>query len=296
MNNVLEIKGLCKDYTRVAQKTDASEFALKNVTFNMPKGYIMGLVGPNGAGKTTVIKLILGIKKPNKGTICLFGKNIAREMQNDHIGMVLDSPHFPGDWTLLEVEKTLAPFYKAWDTAYYARLLKKFALAPNKKVKDLSRGMQVKLQIAIALSHHAKLLILDEPTSGLDPVARGEVCELLQEFVEDGEHSVLFSTHITSDLEKIADYITMILDGEIRFTGTRDDLLEKYVRVTGGLDDISKTQRGKIIGYRKHGAGFEGLLERANAADMPKTVLTEAVTLEEIIVFMNKGAVFNEQT
>ena len=290
MNNVLEVKGLCKDYARVVKKPEANEFALKNVTFNMPKGYIMGFIGPNGAGKTTVIKLILGIKKPDAGAISLFGQDIAKKMQNDRIGMVLDFPHFPDEWTLLEVEKALKPFYQAWDTAYYAWLLKKFGLSPNKKVKALSRGMQVKLQIAIALSHHAQLLILDEPTSGLDPVARDEVCELLQEFVEDGERSVLFSTHITSDLEKVADYATMILDGEIRFTGTKDDLLEKYMRITGGRDDIDAAQKEKIIGFRKHGAGFEGLLDVADMADMPASVLMEAPTLEEIIVFMNKGA------
>jgi len=284
MHNVLEIKGLCKDY----KKYDG-EFALRDVSFDMPKGYIMGFIGPNGAGKTTVIKLMLRIKKPDAGTIRMFGQDISDAMQNDKIGVVLDLPHFPWDWTLIEVEKALKPFYKEWTSAHYAELLKKFGLSPKKKVKDLSRGMQVKLQIAIALSHNAQLLILDEPTSGLDPVARDEVCELLQEFVEDGERSVLFSTHITSDLEKIADYVTMILDGQICFSGTKDGLLEKYLRVTGGLDDVDEASRGKIIGFRKHGAGFEGLIDISDKASMPGTLFTETPSLDEVVIFMNKG-------
>jgi ABC-2 type transport system ATP-binding protein len=154
--------------------------------------------------------------------------------------------------------------------------------------------MKVKLQIAAALSHDAKLLILDEPTSGLDPAARDEICDLLREFVTDESKSVLFSTHITTDLEKTADYITFILDGRIVFTGAKDVLLEKYARVTGGLRELTAEQKKLVIGYREHGTGFEGMLETAHIRKMPGAALTEPITLDEIIIFMNKGAKINE--
>jgi len=147
---------------------------------------------------------------------------------------------------------------------------------------------------AVALSHNAKLLILDEPTSGLDPVARDEICDLLREFVTDENKSVFFSTHITSDLEKTADYITFILNGSIVFTGTKDDLLKKYTRVTGGLRDLNSQQKNLVIGYREHGTGFEGMVETASIREMPKSILSEEISLDEIIIFMNKGAKVNE--
>jgi ABC-2 type transport system ATP-binding protein len=154
--------------------------------------------------------------------------------------------------------------------------------------------MKVKLQIAAALSHDAKLLILDEPTSGLDPVARDEICDLLREFVTDDGRSVLFSTHITTDLEKTADYTTFILDGRIVFSGAKDTLLEKYARVTGGPQEINEEQKKLVIGYREHGTGFEGLIETADIAKLPRCVLSEQATLDEIIIFMNKGGKINE--
>jgi len=147
----------------------------------------------------------------------------------------------------------------------------------------------VKLQIAAALSHNAQLLILDEPTSGLDPVARDEICDLLREFVSDESKSVLFSTHITSDLEKTADYITFILNGAIVFTGRKDDLLEQYTRITGGLEEINAEEKKLVIGLREHGTGFEGMVETTNIRKLPKTILTEEISLDEIIIFMNKG-------
>ena len=154
--------------------------------------------------------------------------------------------------------------------------------------------MKTKLQIAVALSHNAQLLILDEPTSGLDPVARDEICDLLLDFVTDENKSVLFSTHITTDLEKIADYITFILNGEIAFTGAKDDFLEKYVRITGGLKDVSAEHKKFMIGYREHNTGFEGMIETVHIGKLPRTVLTEQISLDEIIIFMNKEAKNND--
>ena len=283
MTNILEVRGLRKHY---------DTFELDDVSFDLPGGYIMGFIGPNGAGKTTTIKLILGIIQGNGGSVKLFGQEFDG-LQNEQIGVVMDSPMYVDDWTVSDVERALAPFYRRWDKALFAGYIKQFGLTPKKKIKELSRGMKIKLQIAAALSHHAKLLVLDEPTSGLDPVARDEICDLLRDFVADESCGVLFSTHITSDLEKTADYITLILNGRIAYTGPKDALQERYARVTGGPNDLSVEHRQRIIGYRGHGVGFEGMIEIANASLLPRSVLIEPISLDEIIIFMNKGAHLN---
>lgn len=280
MNNLLEVRGLSKQYP---------SFKLRNMSFDVPRGYIMGFVGPNGAGKTTTIKLILNVANRNSGSVKLFNRDMD-VIQNEQIGVVMDTPMYVEDWTLQDVEKAIAPFYANWDAGKYANYLKQFGLDPKKKVKELSRGMKVKLQIAAALSHDAKLLLLDEPTSGLDPVARDEICDLLREFVSDENRSVLFSTHITTDLDKTADYITFILNGSIVFTGEREALLGKYARVTGGLGDLSAQQKDLVIGYREHSTGFEGMIETANAGKLPRSIVMEEISLDEIIIYMNKGA------
>ena len=282
MNNVLEVNGLIKSY---------DSFSLKNVSFLIPKGYIMGFIGPNGAGKTTTIKSILNMLNYQAGDIKLFGLSHKEHADQiyDQIGIVMDSPFYVEDWTTSDVEKAVAPFYRNWNSSKYSSLLSKFKIDKKKKIKELSRGMKVKLMVAVALSHDAKLLILDEPTSGLDPVARDELCDLLMNFVTNENRSILFSTHITSDLEKIADYITFILDGKIIYTGSKEDLLEKYVLVKGGLREINTEQKKLIIGLREHNTGFEGMTETANMNKLPKSLLFEPVTLDEIIIYMNKG-------
>ena len=284
MSNILEVRGLRKNY---------GSFALNDVTFDLPFGYIMGFIGPNGAGKTTTIKLILNVIKSDSGSAKLFGREYSSE-QNEEIGVVMDAPLYVDDWRVSDVESALAPFYKQWDKKLFAEYIKRFGLETKKKVKELSRGMKIKLQIAAALSHNAKLLILDEPTSGLDPVARDEICGLLREFVSDENKSVLFSTHITSDLDKTADFITFILNGSIIFTGAKDGLIEKYARVTGGLHDLNEEQKKVVIGYREHGTGFEGMVEAVNVGKLSRDVLTEEINLDEVIIFMNKGAAIHE--
>ncbi|MCL1965453.1 MAG: ABC transporter ATP-binding protein [Firmicutes bacterium] len=282
MSNVLDVRGLRKSY---------GSFTLNDVTFVVPRGFITGFIGPNGAGKTTTLKLILGVIRADSGSVKVFGRdNGGGSVHNDEIGVVTDAPMYVDDWTVSDVEAAISPFYRGWDKRAFAEYTKQFGLDPRKKVKELSRGMKGKLQIAAALSHNARLLLLDEPTSGLDPVARDEICDLLQAFVTDENKSVLFSTHITSDLEKIADSIVFILNGSIVFTGAKDDLLEKYARVTGGLRDLNGEQKKIVIGYREHGTGFEGMAETANIGKLPKGVLAEEISLDEIIVFMNKGA------
>ncbi|MDR2903272.1 MAG: ABC transporter ATP-binding protein [Clostridiales bacterium] len=279
MNNILEVKDLCKNY---------NAFSLKNVNFSMPKGYIMGFIGPNGAGKTTTIKSILDMIHRDGGDIRLFGQSLsaADAQMKNLIGVVMDSPFYVDDWHVKDVEAALAPFYTGWDSAAFAEHLKKFNIAQNKKVKELSRGMKVKLMLAVALSHGAKLLILDEPTSGLDPVARDELMDFLGEFITDENNGVLFSTHITSDLEKVADYITFIINGEIEFSGEKDALLEKYMLVKGGMDELSAVQKKYIIGLREHGFGFEGLAKTDDIKNLPQTLSYEKTTMDEIIVYI----------
>ena len=279
MNNALEVRALCKRY---------EGFVLDNINFELPEGYIMGLIGPNGSGKTTTIKGMLGMITPDSGSIGLFGED-GRKGLDGKIGVVMDSPFFSDDWSMTDIEAAVAPFYDEWDKARFARLLEEYGIDRKKKVKELSRGMKVKLMLAVAFSHGARLLILDEPTSGLDPAARDELCGMLGEFVGEEDKSVLFSTHITSDLERIADYITFILDGKLIFTGPKEDLLERYLIVKGGPLDIAAAQRALIIGLREHSAGFEGMIAAENAALLSKTLLIEPVTLDDIIVYMNRG-------
>ena len=284
MNNIIEVRGLRKNY---------SAFTLNDISFDVPNGYIMGFIGPNGAGKTTTLKSVLGIVQADSGSIRMFGHGDG-SVQNEEIGVVMDSPMYVDDWKVSDVEQAVSSFYKQWDKELYAGCLKRFGLDTKKKIKELSRGMKIKLQIAAALSHNARLLILDEPTSGLDPVARDEICNLLREFVTDENKSVLFSTHITADLEKTADYIVFIVNGDIVFTGAKDDLLEKYARVTGGPQDLNAEQKKLVIGYREHGTGFDGMVEAENIGKLPNVVLVEEISMDEIIIFMNKqGAEIN---
>lgn len=283
MKNILEVKNLCKQYP---------EFKLEDVSFSLPHGYIMGFIGPNGAGKTTTMKAILGMILPDKGAISLFGKDCLPDSISgkEEIGVVMDLPFYVEDWKAEEVEAAVSPFYTRWNRKAFTDYLKRFGISRKKKVKELSRGMKVKLMLAVALSHGAKLLILDEPTSGLDPVAREELMELLGEFIADESRSILFSTHITSDLEKIADFITIIQSGKIVFTGEKDVLMESYFLVKGGRAALSQTQRKKVIGYRENEFGFSGMLRAQDCRNMPQSVSLENITLDEIVVFMNKEA------
>ena len=268
-------------------------FSLTDVSFSLPQGFIMGFIGENGAGKTTTIKLMLNMLRRDGGEMRIFGKD-ALEYEKEikeRVGVVLDQPFYVEDWTLRDVEHAVAPFYEKWDGTAYYKQLSGFGLDPKKKVKDLSRGMKVKLMIAVALSHGADLLILDEPTSGLDAVARSELMEILSAFIADDSKGILFSTHITTDLEKIADYITFIHEGRILSTGTKDDLMEKYLVVKGGLGVLSAAQKQSIIGYREHGVGFDGMIDRAKFSALPNSVVTEPCSLDEIVVRFSKGGV-----
>ncbi|MGI6004271.1 MAG: ABC transporter ATP-binding protein [Christensenellales bacterium] len=281
MSDILQVENLSKSF---------DSFKLKNVSFSLPAGYIMGFIGPNGAGKTTTIKSILGMLRIDSGDIRIFGRNIRDGAQSvkQQVGVVMDLPFYVGQWRVWEVEKALAPFYSRWDEGEYRRRLREFDIDGKKKVAELSRGMKIKLMIAVALSHDARLLILDEPTSGLDPAARDELLEILGDYMRDERRGILFSTHITSDLEKIVDYITFIRDGQLQFTGLKDDLLDSYRIVKGGPEDLSPDERAYILGLREHPTGFEGMIRTPDAKHLPGQVLLEPVSLDEIVAYLNR--------
>lgn len=287
MNNALEVRNLCKTY---------NDFSLDSISFTLPAGYIMGFVGQNGAGKTTTIRLILNMANRTGGEVKIYGSdNIEDELTaKQELAAVFDEIFFVDVWRVREIEKIVKGFYSKWDSGQFAAYMKKFKLSPDKKVKDLSRGMKLKLMLAVAMSHNAKLLILDEPTSGLDPVARDELLEILREYISDGEKSVFFSTHITSDLEKVADYITLIDNGKVFFTGTKDDLEAYFLIVKGGADDLTDALKSQLIGLSSNAAGFSGLLLSSKSEILSDRFVTEMPTIDEILVRISKGGDRNE--
>jgi ABC-2 type transport system ATP-binding protein len=282
MNNALQITGLSKSFPG---------FSIKDISLELPEGYIMGFIGPNGAGKTTVIKIILNMMKKDSGKIKVFGlDHIGNEEEiKENLGVVLEQPYLLDQWTIKELENTVKPFYKTWNMLKYRQYLKEFSLHEDLRIRNLSKGMKLKLMIAVALSHDARLLILDEPTSGLDAVSRDELLDILRNYIVDGDKSILLSSHITSDLEKAADYITFIYRGEMVYTGTKDGLLESYCMVKGDRKDITPEQRAGIIGYSEYPNGFEGLLPVGEVKDLSRNIVTDTVTLDDIILFTDRG-------
>lgn len=231
--SVLSVKGLVKHYTG---------FTLQDVTFSLPEGRIMGLIGKNGAGKTTTLKSILNLVRPDSGSITMFGRDFLQneEACKQDIGVVLGEVDFYKQKKISDITAVTKRFYHHWDETAYQKYLRAFELVPQKRVKELSSGMKVKYMIALALSHNAKLLILDEPTSGLDPVSRDDLLQLFQSLVKDGRRSILFSTHITSDLEKCADDITYIKDGKLLKSAEKTEFLRSFPHLaqpgdSGGL-------------------------------------------------------------
>lgn len=279
MTNMIEIKNLSKSY---------KDFSLKNVSFNVPKGFIMGFVGQNGAGKTTTMRSLLGMADYD-GECLIMGEDARKNPAiKENVGVVFDELFFMSHLTPLQIEEQIKDFYKKWDKEKYRRLLKDFGLPEKKKVESFSRGMRMKIMLAVALAHDADILILDEPTSGLDPVARDELLDVLYEYISDGEKSVLFSTHITSDLEKISDFITMIYNGEIIYTGEKDELLEKYTIVKGDPADLDNELESKLIGYSPYKNGFNAMTESENLVLFTEDFETEKPNLDEILIYMTK--------
>jgi len=275
----LEVRNLSKTY---------DHFYLQDVSFQLEKGYIMGFIGANGAGKTTTIKSILNLIQTDRGEVRIFGKTMAEheiELKQD-IGSAFGNIDFYTRNKIKTLTNAVKSFYRNWDDATYYRYLKKFNLVEDKKIAELSTGMKVKYSLALALSHGAKLLILDEPTSGLDPVARDELLEIFQELVKDGEISILFSTHITSDLEKCADYITYIHNGRMINSAEKEQFIDTYRLLSGTKEQLDRVQ-DRLISYKTNSFGFTGLI---HAEDLdPSLGMNVALpNLEEIMIYFSR--------
>ena len=280
---ILEVKNLNKKY---------KDFQLKNVNLSLPKGMIMGLIGENGAGKTTTIKAILNIINTDSGEIKIFGLDNKKEEKKikEDIGVVLDDSFLSEYLNPMDINKIMKNFYQNWDEKLYFKYIEEFKLPKNKISKDYSSGMKMKLKIAVALSHHPKLLILDEPTSGLDPVARNEILDIFQDFIQDEEHAILVSSHITSDLEHIADYITFINNGEIVLTKTKDELLDRYGIVKCSEQEFKKINKADYLKYKKNRYEYEILVENKNEFKRKYDIqIIDKPTIEEIMLIYIKG-------
>ncbi|OMG01242.1 ABC transporter ATP-binding protein [Paenibacillus sp. FSL R7-0337] len=285
MNLSLEVEGLTKSYAD-------SRFRLDDVTFSIPSGTIMGFVGENGAGKTTTIKSILNTVQIDSGTIRLLGREMkdTDTVLREDIGVVLDSANFPAVLTPAKLAKVMRGVYKQWDQEVYAKLTGKFSLPMNQKISGFSRGMTMKLAIAAALSHHPKLLILDEATSGLDPVTREEILEVFLEFVEDERHAILMSSHITSDLEKIADYITFIHQGQIILTAMKDELIYDYGVARCTREQFKRIAEGDRLTYRVREHQIDVLVEdKQGFGQKYSGVTVDQVSIDEILLLLVKG-------
>lgn len=274
--NILQVENLSKTYPT---------FKLDNVSFSLEKGYIMGFIGRNGAGKTTTLKSMLKFVHPESGNVSINGFDIEKDefAVKNSIGFVSGLDGFYNSKKIKQVTDITKKFFSNWSDETYKNLLEKFNLDENKFIKNLSAGMKVKYQLAIAMSHDARLLILDEPTSGLDPVSRDELVILFQDYVADGEHSILFSTHVISDLEKCADYITYIKKGKILDSCDVVSFKEKYLLVNGKKEDLTDELKSKVIGVHEHNFGFEGMILKSDKDLFAKCEITQP-SMEEIMV------------
>lgn len=285
MENILELSNVTKSYT-------GSDFVLDKVSFGLPYGAIMGLVGENGAGKTTTIGCILNTLSKDAGEIRVFGKQMSDQEPTlrEEIGVVFDGDNFPSYLTAEQLSRIMRGVYQNWDNALFEQYLSKFRLNMKQKIAAYSKGMTMKLAIAAALSHHPKLLILDEATSGLDPVMRDEMLDVFLDFVGQDDHSILLSSHITSDLEKAADYITFIHDGKIILTASKDDLLYHYAIMRCGESQFSTIDPGDILAYRKRDYQIDVLVSDGSGAKRKyKDIIIDQTTVDEIMLLLVKG-------
>lgn len=278
MNHALKVKQLCKKYP---------EFSLENVSFSVPIGCIMGFVGENGAGKSTTMKAILNLITLDDGSITIFGREYTEESLKEEVGVVFDHDCFSEELTAKKINKVMSLAYKKWDSNEFFRLLNRLNVPDSKKIKTFSRGTAMKLSIAVALSHHAKLLLLDEATSGLDPLVRDEVLTLFQEFVEKEDNSVLLSSHITSDLEKIADYITFLHRGKVILTENKDTLLYEYGIGKMKQVDFERIAREDYISSRSYAMQKEILVENKKIfSEKYPDILVERGSIDEIFALL----------
>ena len=283
MGSALEIHELTKKY---------EDFTLDHISFQVPSGSIVGLIGENGAGKTSTINAVLGLIKKDSGEIEILGENADNLSSpvKEEIGVVFDGSNFSEELTPVKLNKVLREVYSSWDQALFSKLLDQMEVPLSKKIKTFSKGMKMKLSIAVALAHHPKLLILDEATSGLDPVMRDDILDIFLDFVQDEEHSILVSSHITSDLEKVADYIVFIHKGKIIFAKSKDELLENYGIIKCGREQFEALDEEDQITYRRLDYEWQVLTADRNRAQKkyPKALVIPA-TIDEIMLLYVKG-------
>lgn len=282
MENILEVKNLTKEY---------GAFTLDHISFSIPKGTIMGLIGENGAGKSTTINAILDLIQKDEGEVTFWGQDLssANQMKED-IGVVFDGISFYETLTAKKVGKISQEAYKQWDEKLYQKYLSKFQLPTDKEIKTFSKGMKMKLSIAVALSHNPKLLILDEATSGLDPVMRDDILEVFLDFVQDEEHSILISSHITTDLEKIADYITFIHEGKLLFSKDKDELRYQYGIIRCKSADFAEINKSDILAYRKEAYQYSVLVaNKEKARRTYRNLVVDDVSIDDILLLYVKG-------
>ena len=276
--NALEIRNLTKHY---------DGFSLGPINLTLPSGCIMGFIGENGAGKSTTIKLILDLIKRDGGEVSILGQTLDAEVTalKEQIGVVMDESSFPENLTQRNIDAVLKNCYRSWDSDCFNRYCRKFALPEKKAVREYSRGMKMKLAIAVALSHNSRILILDEATSGLDPVVRDDILDVFLEFIQDERNSIFISSHIISDLEKICDYITFIHQGKILFSEEKDILLEKYVIAKCTFEQYKVLDPQSVIGVRKNSFGVEALVQRKK---LPRNMIADPATIEDIMLYFVK--------
>ena len=281
MNNALKISGLTKTY---------KDFMLDHVSFAVPCGSIVGLIGENGAGKSTTINAALGLIQKESGVVSILERESLDQDIKEQIGVVFDGSNYPEILSPRKLNRVMKDIYQSWDEQTYISLLQQFSLPPDKHIKQFSKGMKMKLAISAALSHHSKLLILDEATSGLDPVVRDDILDMLLDFVQDEEHSILVSSHITSDLEKIADYIVFIHAGKVIFSRPKDELIEQYGILKCGAAQFDALDRSDIIVYRKLDYEWQVLISDREKLQRkyPKALIVPA-TIDEIMLLYVKG-------
>ena len=284
MTNCIELQGVCKSY---------GDFALQDLNLTLPGGAIMGLIGENGAGKTTAIKCILGMTRPDSGTVTVLGQPMGPDSAalRQEIGVVLDECFFHDTLRPKDLSPILAPIYRGWDRELYWDCLARYGLPENKLIREFSRGMKMKLSLAAALAHRPRLLVLDEATAGLDPVVRDEILDEFLAFISDEDHAILMSSHITSDLEKIADYVTFLHAGKLLLTKPKDELLWKYGVLRCGEEQFQKLDGSEVLAWQKKDYSYDVLVpDREELLRRYPEAVVDRATMDEILLLYVKGA------
>lgn len=284
MENVVELTNVTKRF---------KDFSIKNMDLQVKKGFVTGFIGANGAGKSTTIKMMMNLLKPDAGEVSLFGLDYKKHEKaiKERIGFVYDGNVFFEGLNLKDIRRIVAPAYKQWDDTLFDRYVEQFELPLNKSIKSFSKGMQMKASLAIALSHHAELIIMDEPTAGLDPIFRRELLDLLRELMIDDNRTIFFSTHITTDLDRIADYIVFLRRGELVFNKSIHDVAENYALVKGGTDLLDRDTEKAFIHIHRASTGFEALTDNIKTVKntFGDTVVIEPASLEDIMYYLKGG-------